>query len=247
MVAVSNGSSRPHRPLQPVCQTAAFSAPPRSVDGGHVDLSHRHHRGEGAARLVAAGGERLGQRARDDLPVYAPAVLAPPAFALAPAVADDRVPVPIGLLLRVGRDLEREGFSVRKRRPAVQPDAGDAADGELDHQHIAGLAGRVVGRGAVHGRHFAVGKDRSIEARGFLGLAVVPEANGVLWDVCHVATPSSEISDSRGVKTSAGGPGASFALSEIGGGPKNTYAWIATMNRPNTAVRTCWTHAHSHG
>src|SRR5579884_1653430 len=71
MVAVSNGSSRPHRPLQPVCQTAAFSAPPRSVDGGHVDLSHRHHRGEGAARLVAAGGERLGQRARDDLPVYA--------------------------------------------------------------------------------------------------------------------------------------------------------------------------------
>src|SRR5262249_38804619 len=50
---------------------------PRRLDGGNVDLPHRHHRLERALRLVAAGRKRVGQRPRCDLPGQAPADLAP--------------------------------------------------------------------------------------------------------------------------------------------------------------------------
>ena len=42
------------------------------------------------------------------------------------AVADDRVPVAVGLGLVVGRDLERERLAVLELRPAVEADAGHA-------------------------------------------------------------------------------------------------------------------------
>ena len=64
--------------------------------------------------------------ARRDLPRQAPLVLAPAAGAFLAAVADDRVPQAVGFGLVVGRDLERERLAVLERRPAVQPDAGDA-------------------------------------------------------------------------------------------------------------------------
>src|SRR5688500_9170108 len=48
------------------------SAPPRGLDGGDVDLLHRHHRLEGTLCLTATGGKRIGQRARGDLPGEAP-------------------------------------------------------------------------------------------------------------------------------------------------------------------------------
>ena len=37
-----------------------FSAPPRCLDGGDVDLSHRHHRREGALCLAAPRRQRVG-------------------------------------------------------------------------------------------------------------------------------------------------------------------------------------------
>lgn len=86
--------------------TATFSPPPRGVDDGDFDLAHRHHRGEGATCFIAAGSEGLGQGARGDLPVNAPSVLAPAAFAFPSAMADNGVPVAVGLLLRVGGDLK---------------------------------------------------------------------------------------------------------------------------------------------
>ena len=46
----------------------------------------------------------------------APLVLAPAALALLPAVTDDRVPVPVGLGLVVGRHLERERLAVLEHR-----------------------------------------------------------------------------------------------------------------------------------
>ena len=75
-----------------------------------------HHRVEGALGLGAAGGERLHQRARGDLPGDAPFVLAPAAGAFLAAVADDGVPVAVGLGLVVGGDLEGEGLAVLERR-----------------------------------------------------------------------------------------------------------------------------------
>ena len=60
------------------------SASPRCLNGGDVDLLHRHHRLKGALCLSAAGRKRIGQRARGDLPGEAPAVLAPAACAFRP-------------------------------------------------------------------------------------------------------------------------------------------------------------------
>ncbi len=154
-----------------------------------VDLLHRQHRREGALGLLATRGKSLGERARGDLPVHTPAVFAPTALALLPTVANDRIPVAVGFFLRVGGDLEREGLGVREGRPAVQTDAGDAADGEMDDQYIARLARGIVGGRAQDGCHLAVGKDRSIKSCSFLGLSVVPNANRVLCDVCHIVFP----------------------------------------------------------
>jgi len=42
---------------QPVVST---SAPPRCLDGGDVDLLHRHHRLEGTLCLTATSRKRLG-------------------------------------------------------------------------------------------------------------------------------------------------------------------------------------------
>jgi hypothetical protein len=46
--------------------------------------------------------------------------LAPSALSLLAAVADDRVPVAVRLLLIVGRDLEGKGLAVREFRAAVE-------------------------------------------------------------------------------------------------------------------------------
>ena len=55
--------------------------------------------GGGAIRVLC----RLQQRAWRDLPGKAPAILAPAAHAFLAAVADDGVPVTVGLFLIVGR------------------------------------------------------------------------------------------------------------------------------------------------
>src|ERR1700760_896762 len=98
----------------------AASAPPRRLDRGDVNFLHRHHRLECALGFIAAGRHRLHQHARRDLPGNAPFVLAPAACAFLPAIADDGVPIAIGLLLIVGGDLEREGFAMLERGTAVE-------------------------------------------------------------------------------------------------------------------------------
>src|SRR4051812_22275664 len=79
---------------------------PRRLDRSNVNLLHAHHRLERALCPITAGGKRLGQHARRDLPRHAPLVFAPTACALLAAIADDGVPVAVGLLLIVGGDLE---------------------------------------------------------------------------------------------------------------------------------------------
>ena len=103
------------------------SAAPRRLDRGDVDLLHAHHRIKRALCFIAAGRQRLGQHARRDLPGDAPLVFAPAALALLAAIADDGVPVAVGLLLIVGGDLEREGFVMLERGTAVEADTGTPA------------------------------------------------------------------------------------------------------------------------
>src|SRR3954451_23294619 len=117
----------------------------RRLDGGDVDLLHRHHRLEGAPGLIATGGQGIGQHARSDLPGKPPAVFTPTARALFAAISNDRVPVAIRLLLIVRSDLEGKGLAVLERRSAVETEAGNATNGELYGEDIASLAARVVG------------------------------------------------------------------------------------------------------
>ena len=65
----------------------------RSFDRRDVDLLHRHHRVERPLGFSAAGGHRIGQHARRDLPGETPAVLALAARGLLPTVGDDGVPI----------------------------------------------------------------------------------------------------------------------------------------------------------
>ena len=142
-------------------------------------LRHGHHRLERALGLIAAGLPCLGQDAGRDLPGQAPFVLAPATGAFLSAIADDGVPVAVGLGLVVGRDLERERFALLEGGPAIQSETGNAEHGEFHRQHVARLAAGKVGRRLVHGRHRAVGKGRGIEPRRLLGVLVEPQADGI--------------------------------------------------------------------
>jgi hypothetical protein len=159
-----------------------MSAATRRLDRGDVDLLHGHHRIKRALSFIASGRQRLCQHARRDLPGDAPLVFAPAASAFLPAIADDGVPVSIGLVLIVGRDLEREGFVMFERRTAVDADTGDAGNREFDDQHITRLARWVVTGCTVDGAYRAVGEGRGVKAGSRLGVLIVPEANRVL---CH--------------------------------------------------------------
>src|SRR5882672_570018 len=161
------------------------SAASRRLDCGDVDLLHRHHRLEGAFGLGATGRHRVGQRARGDLPGEAPAVLAPTARAFLAAIADDRIPVAVRLRLIVRGDLEGERLAVLERRAAVETKAGNAEDGELHRQNIAGLAARVVARRLVDSGHFTIRKGGGVEPRRVLCVLVEPEADRVFR--CHVS------------------------------------------------------------
>src|SRR3954462_4888053 len=150
------------------------SAAPSRLDRGDVDFRHIHHRIKRAFCFIAAGSHRLGQHARRDLPGDAPFVPAPTARTFLAAIADDGVPVAVGLLLIVSGDLERESFVMLDRGPAIEAETGDAGDGEFDRQHIARLAGRVVAGSTVYGTHRAVRKSLGVEAGCSLGVLVVP-------------------------------------------------------------------------
>src|SRR5258706_11562671 len=140
------------------------SAASRRLDGGDVDLLHRHHRLEGALGLSATGRQRLGQHARGDLPGEAPAVLAPTARAFLAAIADNRIPVAVRLRLIVRGDLKGERLAVLERLAAVETEAGNADDDELHRHNIAGLAARVVARRLVDSGHFTIRKGGGVES-----------------------------------------------------------------------------------
>ena len=154
--------------------------PPCYLNPRNINLHHFHHRvehplGGGAVRI----GQRLGQRARRDLPAQAPLILAPAAGAGLAAVADDGLPQAVGFGLILGGHLKGEGFAVLEGGTAVKTQARDAQHGEFHGEHIALLAGRVVAGRAQHCADAAVREGGGIEARGVFGVAVVPQADGV--------------------------------------------------------------------
>src|SRR5207342_774189 len=109
-----------------------------------------------------------------DLPRQPPFVLAPAALALRTAVADDRIPIAIGLRLVVGGDLKREGLAVLERVPAIEAHARHPTHRELDGQDVALLATRKVGRRPMHGANRAVGKRSGVKGGSLLRVIVVP-------------------------------------------------------------------------
>src|SRR5215218_10187634 len=150
----------------------------RSLDPGDVDLAHGHHRferspGRGLVR-IAVGPQ---QRTRRDLPGKAPAILAPAASAFLPAIADDGIPITVGLFLVTGQDHEADRLIGLEIGPAVQADERPAEHGELDRKFGALRPTRKVRRG-VHGRaNTAVGKGCCVEFRSLAGFPVIePQA-----------------------------------------------------------------------
>src|SRR5688572_28282043 len=101
----------------------------RGVDGGHVDLFQGHHGRECALCLGADCSHGIGERARGDLPRQSPAVLAPATGAFLSAIADDRIPVAVGLFLIVRGDLEGERLALLELRAAVETEAGNPENG----------------------------------------------------------------------------------------------------------------------
>ena len=71
-------------------------------------------------------------------------------------------------------------------RAAVQRDIALAGQSKRDHQHGAGLAGRAVGHILLHMIDARIGQQGDVELRGFLGLALEPEAGG---DLGHRRAP----------------------------------------------------------
>src|ERR1700733_12473460 len=150
------------------------SASARRLDCSDVYFLHCHHRIEHALCFTAAGRHRLGQHTRRDLPRNAPLVFAPAARALLAAIADDGVPIAVGLSLIVSGDLEREGFVVFERGTAVDADTQDAGNIEFYRKHISLLTGWVVTRCTVDGTHSAVRKGFGIKTSGGLSIPIVP-------------------------------------------------------------------------
>src|SRR4029077_2313762 len=157
-------------------------AAPRRLDCGDVDLSHAHHGFKRALCFVAASCHRFGQYPRRDLPRQAPLVFAPAARAFLAAILDDGVPIAIRLSLIVSGDLERKCLIMFEHGAAVETNAVDASNFELDRQHIPLLAGRIVTGCTVDGTQRAVGKSLGIKSSSGLGVLIVPETNCVL---CH--------------------------------------------------------------
>src|SRR3954447_7673551 len=107
----------------------------RSLDPGDVDLAHRHHRLErspGCGLVGIAVGPQQG--AGRDLPRKAPAILAPVASAFLPAIADDGVPITVGLFLVVGHDHKADRLIGLEIGSAIQADERPAEYGELDRE-----------------------------------------------------------------------------------------------------------------
>src|ERR1700737_1594279 len=176
------GVAGPLRFARPTRGSTRSSAAPRRLDRRDVDLRHAHHRRKCALCFIAPRRHALGHAARRCFPGDAPLVFAPAARALLAAIADDGVPVAVGLLLIVGGDLEREGFAMFERGTAVEAETRDAGNCEFDRQHVTLLAGWVVTGCTADGTHRAVGKGLGVEAGSSLGVLVVPEENRAL---CH--------------------------------------------------------------
>ena len=108
------------------------------------------------------------------MPGDAPLVFAPAASAFLAAIADDGVPVSIGLVLIVGRDLEREGFVMFERWTAVETDTGTPATVNSTISTSPAVPDGLVTGCTVYGAHYAVGKRLGVEEGSSLGVLVVP-------------------------------------------------------------------------
>jgi hypothetical protein len=162
-------------------------------------LDHRgvFNAGDDFHRAAAnpAAGIRPGQGDWCNLPGDTPLVLAPTALALLASIADDRVPITIGLGLIFGGNLERKRLIVLDGGSTVKPQAGDAHHGELDRQHVTLLTRRKVSGCAMHRTDGRIGEGPGIEPRRLFGVAIVSKANRVLCDLRHVAPPSQLATD----------------------------------------------------
>src|SRR6185312_9543939 len=120
----------------------------RGLNGGDIDLAHRHHRLECPFRLRRIGniGGQIEQTPGRNLPREAPSVLAPAAGAFLAAALDYRVPISVRLRLVFGHDDEADRLVGFEQRTSVQAQEPPSKHRELDGQLVALLPVRKIGR-----------------------------------------------------------------------------------------------------
>jgi hypothetical protein len=120
------------------------------------------------ARLAAlvSGSFIAAVNARGTICQLNPNLLAPAAHAFLAAATDDRIPVAVGFLLRVGEHLERDRLVEGEFGAAVQPDEMLTQNRELHGQHVAGLTAWIVAGRLMYCGDAAVRKSRGIELCG---------------------------------------------------------------------------------
>src|SRR6202012_3793999 len=92
-------------------------------------------------------------------------------------IADDRIPVSIGLFLAVGENLEADCLIERYAWAAVEAEKRHPQHGELDREFVALLAGGIVGRRGMACADVTVGERRRVELGCLARLAAVePQA-----------------------------------------------------------------------
>src|SRR5436305_5863114 len=149
-----------------------------ALERGDVDALHLHHRVEGAPCPGGIGiADQLDELARNDLPRNAEAVFHPAAL-LCLGHCRERVGEAVDFGLSLRGYLERNRLIEPELWSAVQSGERPTHQRELDHQHVACLARRVVTRSAMDGIDTAVGEQRGVEISGLFGFAVEPETGG---------------------------------------------------------------------
>src|SRR5947209_6889009 len=146
-----------------------------------VELRHLEHRlGRALRGLAIRALHVLHELARDDLPRQAEAVLQPAADAGLSPAGDEGVPVLVDLGLVLTVDRERHRLVELEVGTAVESHERLAGYGVVDRQNHADRPARRVRRRSIDLVDPAIRKERCVELRRLLGLAVEPQARSDL-------------------------------------------------------------------
>src|SRR5690349_17104950 len=164
-----------------------------AFERGDVEFAHLHHRGECALRSLVRLDEPVEHLRGHHLPGESISILEPAAhLRLRIAPGRELVPVIVELLLVIDEDLKRDCFVELEDGPAIERGERQPREFEGDgHDRTFGLLMRFLAGLSVTGNFQDPGirENSDVEIRGFLTLAVEPQARGDLLADLHECSP----------------------------------------------------------